>query len=73
MIFIIALCIVGLVSIAIGLANRAQFYFAPILGFMVGGLYSFTDYDDGREHTLQVCLLFLSITIVWIEPNGLAS
>ena len=30
-------------------------------------LYSFTDLDEGREHTFQVCIAFLSITVQWIE------
>jgi hypothetical protein len=62
---------IGLTSIVIGLYNKAEFIFSPILGGMIGALYSYSDYEDGREHTLQVCLFLLSITIVWMEPSGL--
>lgn len=51
--------------------KNADVSFAPILGVMAGMLYSFSDYEDGREHTVQLCLFVLSVTIVWTsKPSG---
>jgi hypothetical protein len=66
----LSLVLVILVSIAIaiisiGLIYGAEVSFAPVIGVMLGTLYSFTDYEDGREHTLQVCIFFISITVQW--------
>lgn len=46
---------------------QAEITIAPIIGFMFGSLYSYSDFDDGREHTFQACILFISITVQWIE------
>ena len=51
----------------LGYYFNAEITIAPILGFMFGSLYSYSDYDNGREHTLQVCILFISLTVQWIE------
>lgn len=59
-----------LVSLAITLVSLGLFYgaevsFSPIIGVMLGALYSYTDFEEGREHTLQVCIFFISICIEW--------
>tara|TARA_E500000318_G_scaffold111791_1_gene131786 strand:+ start:2652 stop:2825 length:174 start_codon:yes stop_codon:yes gene_type:complete len=51
----------------VGYYFEAEITIAPILGFMFGSLYSYSDFDNGREHTLQVCILFVSLTVQWIE------
>lgn len=61
------LIVLAIFKIFIGLVYNAEISFAPIFGVMVGSLYAYTDYEEGREHTLQVCIIFLSITVVWIE------
>jgi len=53
--------------IVFGHYYNAEITLAPILGFMMGSLYSYTDYEEGREHTFQVCIAFLSVTVQWIE------
>jgi len=63
--YLIVTFFAGICIVAIGLSMNAKFYFAPIIGFMVGALYSYTDYDTGREHTLQMTLGFLSMTVQW--------
>jgi len=50
-----------------GYIYGAEVSFSPIFGFMFGSLYAYTDYEEGREHTIQFCIIFLSITIIWIE------
>lgn len=52
---------------------RAEIMFAPVLGLMVGALYSFTDFEEDEEvvHTVQILLLIVSINIIWVKPyNG---
>lgn len=61
----------ALFSLAIGYYYEAEIQVAPVLGLMLGGLYSYTDYDEEREHTLQALVVFVSITIVW--QTGLQS
>jgi len=65
--FFFLLVLLGITIIYLGYINGAEISFAPIFGFMVGSLYAYTDYEEGREHTLQVCIIFLSITVIWIE------
>ncbi len=61
------LIVLAIFKIFIGLVFNAEISLGPIFGVMVGSLYAYTDYEEGREHTLQVCIIFLSITVVWIE------
>jgi len=65
MIYLSATILLGISFCIVGIAMNARFYFAPILGFMMGALYSYTDQPEGREHTMQVTIAFLSITIQW--------
>jgi hypothetical protein len=55
-----------------GQIKKAEIQMAPIFGIMVGVLYSYTDETEGREHWIQCCFFFLSITVIWTNPpNGL--
>lgn len=58
---------IAITLIILGLYHKAEITFSPILGLMVGSLYSYTDYQEGREHTFQVCLFVISITVQWIQ------
>ena len=62
---LVILVSIAIAIISIGLIYGAEVSFAPVIGVMLGTLYSFTDYEDGREHTLQVCIFFISITVQW--------
>lgn len=61
------LIVLAILKIFIGLVINAEISVGPIFGVMVGSLYAYTDYEEGREHTLQVCIIFFSISVVWIE------
>lgn len=43
---------------------------SPVIGLMAGVLYSYTDYDNGREHTVQIFLFLIGITIIWDTPSN---
>lgn len=43
---------------------------SPVIGLMAGGLYSYTDFEDGREHTVQIFLFLIGITIIWDTPSN---
>jgi len=65
MIFLAVTILISISFLFLGYAMNAEITFAPVLGFIMGALYSYTDFDDGREHTLQCLIGFISITIVW--------
>ena len=67
---LIILLVLGFVISILGYYYGADISFSPIIGFMVGSLYAFNDFDEGREHTIQVCLIFLSITVEWVETSN---
>ena len=64
------LLIITLIITIIGQYNKAEVTIAPILGVLVGALYSYTDYEEGREHTLQCSIFFICITVIWMKPYG---
>ena len=37
----------------------------PIIGFMVGWLYDGEEIEEGTEHTIQILLGLVCITIIW--------
>lgn len=65
MIYLAVTILIGISFLFLGYAMNAEISFAPVLGFVMGALYSFSDFDNGREHTLQCLIGFISITIVW--------
>lgn len=67
---VIALILLSLVFISIGHFYNADIYFSPIIGVMVGGLFSVEHGDDYKGYTLQVCLFFLCVTVIWDKPIG---
>jgi hypothetical protein len=44
-----------------------------VKGFMVGALYNCDLWEDEevKEHTIQICLAFVTITIQWDQKIGL--
>lgn len=65
MIFLAVTILISISFLILGYTMNAEITFAPVLGFIMGALYSFSDFDNGREHTLQCLIGFISITIVW--------
>tara|TARA_R110000851_G_scaffold182838_1_gene331957 strand:- start:3 stop:221 length:219 start_codon:yes stop_codon:yes gene_type:complete len=72
LIYIILLFFAFIFIILLGLYKNAEIQFSPILGFMIGTLISYEEIDDDNiEYTLQCCLVFISLTVVWNqEING---
>lgn len=66
---------IGLLIIAIaitywGQLNNGEIHIAPILGLAIAFLYSSADIEEEQitEHTLQCCILIVSITVIWETP-----
>lgn len=70
MIYLIGIIIVATVFLMIGAYNKAEVFISPVIGFMFGALLSYEDYDDGTDYTLQTCIGFISITVVWTEKTN---
>ena len=43
----------------------------PIIGMMLGALYSKEKFEEENlvQHTLQCCIGFISLTVIWIEKR----
>lgn len=67
---IIGLSVLGLLAYLIGYAVNGEVSISPIVGSMVGALHSKTDYEDATEHTIQVCIFIIAITVIWEDPTG---
>jgi hypothetical protein len=52
------------------LHNNYEIILSPVIGFMIGGLISWDDYEDGRDYTIQCCLGFISITVIWTDQTN---
>jgi hypothetical protein len=42
---------------------------APIKGLMLGALYNDDIEEEETEHTIQIVLLIISITFIWVTQN----
>ena len=62
---IITLSLIFVLMLYWGQINDAEISIAPMIGIVVGALYSFQDYEEGREYTLQCCIFVASITVIW--------
>lgn len=52
--------------LVIGQIKNADITIGPIIGFMVGFLYSHQEFDDGTyDTTLQCALGFITLSVVW--------
>ena len=71
MIYILLLLFfLALIVYIIAIIINAEIIITPILGSMVGFLYSETKYKEGVEKTIQICIFIISVTIIWETPNG---
>ncbi len=43
---------------------------APIKGLMIGALYNDDIEEEETEHTIQIVLLIISITFIWVTTTG---
>ncbi len=68
---IVLLIALALVFFLIGQLIDAEIVIAPFIGLVFGALYSVQDYkeigENYKEHTLQCCIGFISLTVVWLE------
>jgi len=71
MITLILICFLAAILITfIAQQVDADIYFQPIVGLMFGALYSKEKLeDDLTQYTLQSCIAFMSLTIIWIEKK----
>ena len=67
---VITLTALGIIAYVIGYMVNGEISISPVVGVMTGFLHSKTQYEDCNEHTLQVCIFIIAITIVWEEPTG---
>ena len=70
MIYIIILIIITFIVLLYGVYKKAEILFSPVLGFMIGSLISYDEYEGEIDYTLQCCIGFISITILWTEKTS---
>ena len=64
--------IIVAITLLIGHIKKATIEMSPVFGIMIGVLYSFNEDEEVKEHWLQRCVFFVSITVIWKDPpNGL--
>ncbi|MEN8834733.1 MAG: hypothetical protein ABF265_01810 [Polaribacter sp.] len=68
---IVLLIALALVFFLIGQLIDADIIISPIIGIVFGALYSVQDFkeigENYKEHTLQCCIGFISLTVLWVE------
>lgn len=71
MITLILICfLAAILIIFISQQVDADIYFQPIIGLMFGALYSKEHLEDNLvQYTMQCCIAFMSLTIIWIEKK----
>lgn len=68
---IYSLIIIFAIILILGHIKKAEIQMAPVFGIMIGILYSFNEDEEGKEHWLQCCVFFVSLTVIWNDPpNG---
>lgn len=67
---IIVLIFLGISSYILSYYVDGELSISPIVGLMVGFLHSKTEYEDATEHTVQVCIFIIAITLIWETPTG---
>jgi hypothetical protein len=65
------LLLIATISVFISNQVKADVYIQPIIGLMFGALYSKDRFEEESlvQHTLQCCIGFISLTIIWIEKE----
>ena len=71
MITLILICVLATIIITfVAQQVDADIYLQPIVGLMFGALYSKEELeDDLTQYTLQSCIFFISVTVIWIEKK----
>jgi len=71
MITLILICFLAAILITfIAQQVDADIYFQPIVGLMFGALYSKEHLEDDLvQYTMQCCIAFMSLTIIWTEKK----
>jgi len=64
---IVVSAIVGffLVAAYVYFKYMAEVIITLIKGAMFGILYNDAEYEDATEHTIQLCLVFVTFTVIW--------
>jgi hypothetical protein len=71
MITLILICVLATIIITfVAQQVDADIYLQPIVGLMFGALYSKEELEeDLTQYTLQSCIFFISVTVIWIEKK----
>ena len=71
MITLILICILATIIITfVAQQVDADIYLQPIVGLMFGALYSKEELEeDLTQYTLQSCIFFISVTVIWIQKK----
>ena len=68
--FLAILILAAILIIFISQQVDADIHIQPIVGLMFGALYSKENLEDDLvQYTMQCCIAFLSLTIIWIEKK----
>lgn len=68
--FLAILILAAILIIFISQQVDADIYIQPIIGLMFGALYSKENLEDDLvQYTMQCCIAFMSLTIIWIEKK----
>lgn len=68
--FLAILILAAILIIFISQQVDADIYIQPIIGLMFGALYSKENLEDNLvQYTMQCCIAFMSLTIIWIEKK----
>jgi len=68
--FLAILILSAILIIFIAQQVDADIYVQPIIGLMFGALYSKENFEDNLvQYTMQCCIAFMSLTIIWIEKK----
>ena len=68
--FLAILILAAILIIFISQQVDADIYVQPIIGLMFGALYSKENLEDDLvQYTMQCCIDFMSLTIIWIEKK----
>lgn len=71
LLFGVIFLVLGVVSFA--LQRGAVLIITTVVGCMFGALYNKDVWEEEEvvEHTIQICLLFFTLTMQWDRPLGL--
>jgi len=68
--FLAILILAAILIIFISQQVDADIHIQPIVGLMFGALYSKENLEDDLvQYTMQCCIAFMSLTIIWIEKK----